>query len=670
MRDKPMGRAAPPWRRLAAAAGRWAGGAAPTAELPILHRLTILYLMLPIGIWILGYFRWWCGLPATLLLGAGLWRAMSGSWRATPTPMTLLLPLLALGWVMLTAAGGLLDVNNGDWHKHRGILTDLAHHPWPVHLRDHLLAFLLQDAGQLDVTLRYYLGYYMVPGLLGRWFGTAALSWAVPLWTWGGVALLLLLFIRRFTRLGAVAIATLILVGFSGMDFLRILILFGEAPLFGSQHLENDPLLMYRLQYVSNMATLMWAPQHFIAGGLYTMLILQLRAEPRFLACSGILLAGCLFWSPFVAAGLLPFLGIMVLERRGRPFLSWQNVLLAAPLAALLITFLTSGSGEIVRGWLWERSPWPELARWLPVFIMTEFLVLGLLLWRCQPSLGRERFFIVGMATLTVLPIYTFGYFNDLGMRASLPSLLVLCWYCAEVLSTHPWRRPAAVPAAERPRRHAKPPQGIAQNARKQRALQAPSNNGWARHLPAMPSVVAGLLALTLVVGAITPLHELARAWENAGTFPYGRRLASTETDTPRPFWTQFTAREVPAWLRSALKPHEVSVSPAWERVATATFNVYRSGKALVYERAPCSGKDLTPFFFVDVWPTHVGELPEHRRRHGFERLLYPNTEFLALWQGDRCALTRSLPDYAIQRVRTGQIDGGDVIWQRTFAPP
>ena len=58
--------------------------------------------------------------------------------------------------------------------------------------------------------------------------------------------------------------------------------------------------------YHPHMASLMRAPQHFIAGVLYVLLLLQLHKEPRFLSVSGILLATSLLWSPFVAIALLP----------------------------------------------------------------------------------------------------------------------------------------------------------------------------------------------------------------------------------------------------------------------------------------------------------------------------------------------------------------------------
>ena len=103
-------------------------------KLSVLHRLAILYLMLPVLIWLLGWFHWWLGVPATALLAFALWPVLSGSWRVSLRPATLALLLVAAGWVMLTAAGGVFDINNFDWPKHRALFLDLSRSSWPTYL--------------------------------------------------------------------------------------------------------------------------------------------------------------------------------------------------------------------------------------------------------------------------------------------------------------------------------------------------------------------------------------------------------------------------------------------------------------------------------------------------------------------------------------------------------
>ena len=55
---------------------------------------------------------------------------------------------------------------------------------------------------------------------------------------------------------------------------------------------------------------------------------------------SGLVLAAAPFWSVFVAIGLLPFVAVLLLQNGIRPFLRWQNLVLALPLAGLLTIYL------------------------------------------------------------------------------------------------------------------------------------------------------------------------------------------------------------------------------------------------------------------------------------------------------------------------------------------
>ncbi len=554
------------------------------SELPVLHRLAIIYLMLPVMIWLLGWFQWWLGIPATVLLALGLWKALAGSWRSlvrpamlvlllvvmlarvilsatgglfdfntgewlgipatallvfalwkaqsgsssrsSICPATLALLLVAAGWVMLTAAGGLLDIHNPDWLKHRAMLFDLGRYSWPMYLPSALLN-LSTDSESSTPLLRYYLGYFMVPGLAGHWFGPAALNWAVPLWTWLGVALILLLFTRSYRGWGVI-LAVVVLIFFSGMDFLRTILFEGWDWIglsvdlngwswldLGRYHLEWDKRWDVRIQYSSNMTTLMWSPHHFISAALYTLLLVQLRRQPRFLAVSGTVLAASLFWSPFVALGLLPLVVVLLVENGLRPFLRWQNLCLAPPLAMLLALYLTSGAADYPRGWLWHWYEWGLLAKFLPVFFLTEFLALAFLLWLLQPQLRREPFFLAALVTLLILPLYYLNDWNILCTRASLPALFLLCCYSVSAIARY----------------------GID-------IIRA------GRHYRRI--AFAGLV-LVLGVGSFTPLFEVARASNKSGVLQY-EELDTSLSDLSQRLQRENIAPDSPTLLRMLLR--------------------------------------------------------------------------------------------------------------------
>ena len=460
----------------------------------------------------MGWFEWWLGIPAAVLLVLAIREALSGSWRMAVRPLAAVLLVIALAWVMVTAAGGIFDVHNFDWIKHRAILLDLARSTWPVYLpawAQSLSAFIPGEGDVEGLLLRYYLGYYMVPGLAGKWFGVEALNWAVPLWTWSGVALMLLMFTRGFLGWRAVAAAT-ILIFFSGMDIVSVAMFEGLEWLdirlsldgwprvgFGRDFLEWNRYWEIKVQFLSHMVGMMWVPQHFIAGALYALLLVQLRQHRRFLAVSGVVVGISLFWSPFVAVGLLPLVAVLLKENGVRPFLRWQNLLLGLPLAVLVVTYLASGTGDIPHFWLWEFTDWQNVVRGLPILYLVEFLLLTILLVLLRPRLLKESFFLASLATLLLLPLYYFGLHNDLVMRGLIPSLVLLSYYCAN--------------------------SSLGRSSEERREGRDYRRN-----------ILSGLIVAVLGIGAIGPVINLARAnsahdFEVFGYEQFGLEFSTTQ---------------------------------------------------------------------------------------------------------------------------------------------
>ena len=103
--------------------------------------------------------------------------------------------------------------------------------------------------------------------------------------------------------------------------------------------------------------------------------------------------------------------------------------------------------------------------------------------------------------------------------------------------------------------------------------------------------------------------------------------------------------------------------------VAQSDFDVYlRGNDGLVYIKENCAVGDADARFFLHIFPTDPVELPSDRREHGFANLDFQFADHGA-YAGDKCVVTRELPDYAIERVRTGQfVIGGDRLWGAEFA--
>ena len=617
-------------------------------ELPLVHRLAMAYLLAPLAVWLLGWFHWWVGVPATALLAVGAWKALSGSWRwRRPSRTTVVLALAAGVWVMTTPAGGVFTVAS-DWPTHRAILLDMTRGGWPTHPVDYL-----HDAPPL---LRYYLGWHMVPTLAARWLGPAALNWAVPLWTWCGVALVVLLFARGLPTLRAALAAVAVLVFFSGMDVVELALREGVpdavrmirnrldlewvVPHGQDRRLEfvrtaSSPMF---LEYQSHTLTLQFTPQHFLPAGLGTLLMLQLRRRRRFLEASGVVLAACLFWSPLLATGLLVLAAAMLLRNRSaRHVASWRNVFAAVPLAALIALYLTSGAVGFERGWLWKLyDDRIQLAADVLLLYATEFLVLAVLLWRLDRRVARDPMFVAAVGMLLVAPWYYYGSreFSEWCIRFTVPGLMVLACCAARAVA----RRPVA--PRTRPVRHA-------------------------------------LLAV-LAAGAFTVAWELGLVMHNPTILPYETLGRSLVIDTRSVTTRQKATRSTPSSLAALLRDHEADETDKGTLLLRSAYDVYLRENRLVYvNRHRCRPGDgqTRMRFYADVYPADSQALPFEWADDGYERLVFRLVPWMHYKEGGGCVVPVQLPDYEVARIRAAQVaPSGRLLWEAeahlTPSPP
>ena len=102
--------------------------------------------------------------------------------------------------------------------------------------------------------------------------------------------------------------------------------------------------------------------------------------------------------------------------------------------------------------------------------------------------------------------------------------------------------------------------------------------------------------------------------------------------------------------------------------IAQSDFDLYLSGNSLAYLKEPCAAGDTDARFFLHIFPADPDGLPAARREFGFANLDFHFTDHGA-YAGDICVATRDLPDYPIERIRTGQfVSGEGAIWRVEFA--
>ena len=101
--------------------------------------------------------------------------------------------------------------------------------------------------------------------------------------------------------------------------------------------------------------------------------------------------------------------------------------------------------------------------------------------------------------------------------------------------------------------------------------------------------------------------------------------------------------------------------------VAQSDFDVYLRGDALAYLKEPCIDGDMDARFLLHIIPADPADLPAVWREYGFVNLDFQFADYGARI-GDKCVAELDLPDYAIERIRTGQfVSGEGDLWRADF---
>ena len=101
--------------------------------------------------------------------------------------------------------------------------------------------------------------------------------------------------------------------------------------------------------------------------------------------------------------------------------------------------------------------------------------------------------------------------------------------------------------------------------------------------------------------------------------------------------------------------------------VAQSNFHLYLRDSALTYLKAPCAPSDTYARFFLHITPANPADLPADSRERGFANLDFHFADHGA-HASDTCVAERDLPDYAIERIRTGQfVSGEGSLWSVEF---
>jgi hypothetical protein len=250
------------------------------------------------------------------------------------------------------------------------------------------------------------------------------------LWTALGLALFLGSTCRLFESGTQRAVCLVLLLLFGGMDILGFVWRAGRPPALG----EGVEWWLQVIQFPSNAYLMAWVPNHALPAWLGIVLVLRHWQLPTLARIAPLLSAAIPLWSPLAAAGLFPFFLFALAWRRDFRILFSPHSCLPFLLPALAIAcYLSMDAGTILHGWLIHHFPSTgDFLRFYALFCLIEFGFLALVLSRLTPFAPPTR---IAVSLLCLLPLYVYGPYNDLAMRASIPALTVLALTCVAPLT-------------------------------------------------------------------------------------------------------------------------------------------------------------------------------------------------------------------------------------------
>lgn len=391
----------------------------------IISVILYLYLSLPILIFFCGWIKTPISIILVLITLASLFLAIKDDTANEAIVSCLdgkkcIGPIIAISgivllWVLLSGVGGYV-YQNVDHRTRNSIMSELIHAKWPV------LGHTYLDGMKQYKGMCYYFGFWLPSALIGKLFGTQMANYALVMWTFLGV-LLVVVSICALVKKIDYKIA-LFLIFFSGLDFIRVLLTGNTDPaIFGTNHIESWNLL----QYSSHTTQLFWVFNQSVYGWLATSLILMQTKKKNLVFIMG----GLLLNSTFSFIGLIPYVVYQMLKGIRhiniaflREIFTIQNVLGGGCTGIITYLFL-SGSTYAGLELNTGGSSFVSYIIQVAIFVLIEVGVYFFILWDKEK---HNPLYIITIISLCIIPFFRLhdNYTNDFVMRASVPSLLVL----------------------------------------------------------------------------------------------------------------------------------------------------------------------------------------------------------------------------------------------------
>lgn len=258
-----------------------------------------LYLSLPIVLFFIGWCKWYIGIPAAIIVCISVFLCIREHHTDKNVGIgpckqdifkCLLIIIIVMCWVGLSGVGGYVWQNSDHWWRN-AMFDMLVTEKWPI-TGSVNMGGIEQERGFV-----YYIGFWLPASIIGKIAGLSA-GYAAQ-YVWAVIGVLLVYALICVWRKKIVIWPLILLIFFSGADIIGTLINTNETVyIWGTEHLERWPA---HYQYSSNTTQLFWVFNQAIPAWLACSLIF-LSEKPRNLVFT---------WSLIMITSTLPFAGLV-----------------------------------------------------------------------------------------------------------------------------------------------------------------------------------------------------------------------------------------------------------------------------------------------------------------------------------------------------------------------
>ena len=435
-----------------------------------MSKILVVYIALPIVIFLLGWIKPLISIPATAVVIYCLYNILKDKDMLLNTvnitkrdfEILTLAFLIILFWVYFSGIGRFVFQN--DDHVYRNAIFEmLVNNEWPI------IKTFAYEGLDTPFMFVYYIGFWLPAALVGKVLGITAGYYFQAVWATIGIWLFYYLVCCYLDKISLLPL--IVFVFFSGLDAVGCAI-FNEAytTIIGTEHLE---WWMSGMQFSSFTTQLFWVFNQAIPAWILTLTVLMQRKSNYIV----FLLGSSLIFCPFPFVGVLPFVAYVIIrdytqdkniKRVLLDIFSKENILGGGITGLITFFYLkTNSSGQHLIFMPGEVNYKYGFLFCLIFFVFIEIGVYVISIYKYQ---RKNPLLYIALLFLCTCPLIQIGYGVDYCMRVCIPAQVVIFILVVDTIY----------------------------QAKMKKDL-----------------VVCATICVILAIGAVTPIHEINRTVKN-----------------------------------------------------------------------------------------------------------------------------------------------------------